>query len=235
MPSLIEIARGKASGYTALQVAGVNGDVDATEETMWSVGAVYAYLTSAEKLKVSSGDAVDAAAGTGARTVKLYGLDADYLEIDETVTMNGVTAVTTTAKFLRIFKAVVITAGTGGKNAGLISIKNNAAAVTLATVPIGLNQSQMAMWTVPVGKTLYMTLLWGEESNNKRAKVRLYSRPLNEVFQLKIESGVNLGRANHRLPLPVSFSAKTDVEMRCLSAGVDADMSGGFDGFYVGE
>ena len=122
MPHPFEIAAGIA-GYSSVHVLGVNDDVDAAEETMWTQGGVYAYLAAEELLKISSVEAVDGAgAATGALTMEIFGLDGDYVEISETVTLNGTGVVTTDDKFLRVFKAIVRTAGTGGKNAGLISM-----------------------------------------------------------------------------------------------------------------
>ena len=56
---------------------------------------LYPYLAAASLLQVSSGSANDTAAGTGARTVTIVGLDANYNVISETLTMNGVTPVQT--------------------------------------------------------------------------------------------------------------------------------------------
>jgi hypothetical protein len=83
-------------------------------ETIWAEGGLYSYLTAATVLKVSSSSVNDTSAGTGARTVELSGLDADYNEISELVTLNGQTPVNTTKLFLRINRMVVRSAGSGG-------------------------------------------------------------------------------------------------------------------------
>jgi hypothetical protein len=54
------------------------------------------YAAAALQMTVSSSSASDTSAGTGARTVLITGLNANYAVISESVTMNGQTAVTTT-------------------------------------------------------------------------------------------------------------------------------------------
>lgn len=86
-------------------------------------------------LDVTSSDANDAAAGTGARTIKIYGLDAAGKQLIETVTLNGQTAVTTTGLFWRVFGAQVVTAGTGRKNAGDLYIIKTGTSTWTSGVP----------------------------------------------------------------------------------------------------
>ena len=57
---------------------------------------------------------------TGARTVKLYGLDKDWNFQEETITLNGQTEVETTNKFIHPYKLEVLTVGSGATNAGVI-------------------------------------------------------------------------------------------------------------------
>ena len=123
----IDVAKGLVVGRTATRNFGHNLACGATEETIWGLSSLYVYLTSAERLKVSSSLAgTDKPASTGAWTVLIYGLDANYRLIEETVTLLNPGPVTTIQSFLRVCDLQVMTAGTGGKNAGNISVKNNA-------------------------------------------------------------------------------------------------------------
>ena len=93
MPYTYDIAEGKVPGHTGLIIFGSNPDVGTSQETVWDEGGIYAYLTEATVLKVSSGDANDDVGDAGATSVRIYGLDANYTEINETIAMNGQTAV----------------------------------------------------------------------------------------------------------------------------------------------
>ena len=119
-PFYLQVARNQISFHKSNFKFGFNPDVDDSLETVWAQGGLYSYLASASVLKVSSSSTSDTSAGTGARTVELFGLDANYDEISETITLNGQTAVNTTNEFLRINRMVVKSAGTGGQNAGVI-------------------------------------------------------------------------------------------------------------------
>jgi hypothetical protein len=79
----------------------------------------------AYQLDLSSSSTADKGtptAGTGARVVRVVGLDNDYNRHYEDVTLNGQTKVTTATKFRRVFGLYVKTAGTGLVNAGDIYV-----------------------------------------------------------------------------------------------------------------
>lgn len=115
-------------------------------------------------LDVSSSDVKDdgAPAGVGAQIVRIVGLDVNYSRIYEDVTMNGRTAVTTTQKFLRVFSAYVIAAGSELANAGDIyiiktgtSTWTNGVPDTLTSgcikMPLGGNTGVSGIFTAPAG------------------------------------------------------------------------------------
>jgi hypothetical protein len=108
--------------------------------------------TAALTLEVVSSSTNDAAAGTGARTLLLTGLNASFVEITETVTMNGQTAVVVAGAFMRINSAVVVTTGTGHTNAGTISIRDVSDSPVYAVIPIGAATLNQLHYTVPAGK-----------------------------------------------------------------------------------
>jgi hypothetical protein len=242
-PFELQVSRGQISFHYPLHKFGFNPDVDDALETVWAEGGLYSYLSAATVLKVSSSSTADTSAGTGARTVQLYGLDADYNEINETVTLNGQTAVNTTNSFLRINRMVVRTAGTGGTNAGVIyagtgTVTTGVPANKYATIAIGDGQTLMALWTVPAGFTLYIhqtDVTVATTQNNKYAKISLVARPLGEVFQVKDLFVKAESQATIEYAFPLKFEEKTDIEYRCIgdSAGADIAISAAFDGVYI--
>ena len=68
-----------------------------------------------------SDDADDTSAGTGARTIFIQGLDADYDELTEVLIMNGLTPVQSVNTYMRIFRTQNITAGATEWNEGMDS------------------------------------------------------------------------------------------------------------------
>lgn len=134
---------GKGRGVTAavrfidftLPAANVETDLSGVQVTGTPL---FTLPSAAEKLKVSSSSADDAAEGTGVRTVQIVGLDANYEPIVETVTLDGQTPVETTGEFLRVSHMRGLTCGTGGVNAGDI----HAFLTSEETVTDGVPQTQ---------------------------------------------------------------------------------------------
>lgn len=242
-PFYLQVARNQISFHKSNFKFGFNSDVDDSLETVWAQGGLYSYLASASVLKVSSSSTADTSAGTGARTVELSGLDTNYDEISETVTLNGQTAVNTTNEFLRINRMVVRSAGSGGQNAGVIyagtgTVTTGVPANKYATIAIGDNQTVMALWTVPRGYTAYLLqtdITVATTQNNKYCTVHLVSRPNGEVFQIKDKFVKAESSVHQAYTIPLNFEEKTDIEVRAIgdSAGADIAISAGLDFIYI--
>ena len=246
-PFELQIARGQVGWHFPLFKFGNNTEVSDSLETVWSEGGLYSYLTSATVLKVSSSSTDDTSAGTGARTVQLYGLDGDYNEITEIVTLNGQTAVNTTQSFLRINRMIVRSAGSGGANAGVIyagtgTVTTGVPANVYASINgvTGSNQSLMALWTVPAGHTGYMLqydVSNGTTSNTPAVcKLILAVRPFGEVFQSKDVKSLTTGmHIEESFTIPQKFTEKSDIEVRAVSssASVTFDISAAFEIVYI--
>ena len=246
-PFELQIARGQIAWHNPLFKFGNNTTVGNSLETIWAEGGLYSYLTAATVLKVSSSSTDDTSAGTGARTVQLYGLDGDYNEINELVTLNGRTAVNTTQSFLRINRMVVRSAGSGGANAGVIyagtgTVTTGVPANVYASVNgvTGANQSLMALWTVPAGYTAYMLqydVSNGTTSNTPAVcKLILAVRPYGEVFQSTDVKSLTTGmHVEESFAIPQKFTEKSDVEVRARSSSnsVSFDISAAFELVYI--
>ena len=120
---------------------------------------------------IVSASANDAAAGTGARTVRIYYMNATGATAGtEDVTLNGITAVnlvTTTKCFIE--RMEVLTAGSGSVNAGIITLKTGAAGAgtTVGTIAAGDNVTFWAHHYVVTGKVCNITgALMGSTATN---------------------------------------------------------------------
>lgn len=128
-----------------------------TTEDIWDGGGTWVAPTQARVHNIVSSSANDAAAGTGARTIRIYGLDASWNAQSEAVTLNGVTPVATTGSYTRIFRMNCTSWGSGQTNAGDITATAVTDATVTAQISTGNNQTLMAIYTVPTGFSLYMT------------------------------------------------------------------------------
>jgi len=152
-----EVVKGNISGHKPAIIVAHNQDVDtASAEDIWEGGGFLVYLTAAETMEIASSDATDTSAGVGARTVLVSGLDTNYNEISETVTMNGVANVTTSNSYLRIHSLKVVTVGTDFDNAGNITATATTAATLQCLMGVGESISKNSQFTIPANKTGYI-------------------------------------------------------------------------------
>jgi len=246
-PFYLQVARKQIQFHENIFKFGNNTAVTDSLETIWAEGGLYSYITTATVLKVSSSSTADTSAGTGARTVELFGLDADYNEINETITLNGQTAVNTTKEYLRINRMIVRSAGSGGQNAGVIyagtgTVTDGVPANKYATINgvQGSNQSLMSLWTVPSGYTAFLMhydISNGTSTNTPAVcKVILSIRPFGEVFQSKdVKSLTNGMHIEETFSFPIVITEKSDIEVRGVSssASVSFDLSAAFEIIYI--
>ena len=238
------VSRGDGLNLGEIFKFGFNPDVGVGEETIWdgaTGSTMYAYPPTPRVMTLSSDAADDASGGTGARTVQVFGLDTNYDEINEIVTMDSSVAVSSVNSYLRVFRAIVLTAGSAGSNAGTIYV---GASTVSAGVPLekyavispGENQTLMAVWTVPRGKTAHISRLHFSTGANKSVTFRLRGRPINEVFQTKFKTIILQSSIFFDPPDMISggFAAKTDIELTAAVASGPGDATGAFFAKVVG-
>jgi hypothetical protein len=149
----VELALGNINGRTSDRKFGFNPGVDsAAEETVWEPGGRIDLLSSAEIINIVSSSALDAVGGSGAITVKIFGVSGTWQEIQETLTLTGETPVATVNQYQFINRVRVASAGSGRTNAGRIEATAAVSGNILAAVPIGYGVTQQVVFAVPTGK-----------------------------------------------------------------------------------
>ena len=241
-PIELQVARGQIDAHKALFKFGINGDVGTSVETVWAQGGTYVYPAAATVMKISSSSADDASAGTGARSIAIFGLDANYNEISESVLLDGQTAVNTGNSYLRISRMYVTTAGSGATAAGTIyagtgNVTSGVPAAIYGMIALNANQTQMSFWTVPAGYTLYLTGVFytsGNATANAWTNFQMVQRPLGGVFRQQSSSRV-AGSGDFVLDLhtPLAFTEKTDIEIRAIASAGTSNVSAEFEGIYI--
>jgi hypothetical protein len=160
--SLGRLITAPAGSSTSVTSSLAIGYVVTAATTITSVrNATYTEQTTNAQRSLVSANAADTSAGTGARTVQIIYYDQSLNgPFTETVTLNGTVAVNTVAtNICYIEQMFVITVGSGGTNAGIISLKAATAGggATIMTIVAGDGRTFMAHHYVPVGKTCYIT------------------------------------------------------------------------------
>lgn len=157
-PYLQALAEGDITGHTPWVKFGYNGALGSAEEDVWSVGGAYVLPATAQQMEVVSSSTDDDSAGTGVQSITIYYLDAALASKSVDVTMDGTTPVATSVSdIFRVQDVLTKTAGTGGKAAGNIDVRHLDNTPIYARIPTGQNRSDDFVYTVPAGKTLYVT------------------------------------------------------------------------------
>ncbi|MHA1401533.1 MAG: hypothetical protein ACTSQE_14380 [Candidatus Heimdallarchaeaceae archaeon] len=225
----LEVTKGKIPGHINFEKFGKNNDIDTgtTPQDIWNGGGDYTGFPtgSAETMEIFSSDVNDNGAGTGARTATIYNLTDDTgAEMPNiTVTLNGTTAVSLGAGlyYRGGSRIKVITAGTSGINAGTITLRHTTTTTNIfAVMPIGLNQTVISAFTVPLGKTLYINRVKLQMSRLSGAAgsavVSLRSRKHGGVFNTSlIPTITNSDSYSFENNGWLKYEERTDVKTRC--------------------
>src|SRR5210317_1156174 len=112
----IQVSRGLIRGATVRNIFGYNTAITTSFIPAWEFASVYAYPGSAITMTVTSADASD-----DGKTLLIKGLDSNYVQITDTVTINGGGDINNNIPFFRI-NDIILTSGTN--NVGLITVQN---------------------------------------------------------------------------------------------------------------
>lgn len=230
------IAKGDVSGHSALLKFGRNPDIDASvEETIWEGGGIYAYDATAQSLEIVSSSSDDTDGGTGARTVTLIGQDANNAEQTAVITLNGTTAVAISGTWLRVYRCSVTTTGSGGVNAGTLTVRLAGAGATRLIIGVSNGQTLMAVYTIPAGYTGYILHYYASANAQTAAyvDVKLFTRSSAGVVNLKHQQAISSGYFDYKFGVPFRITEKTDIYLNAVSSANNTDVCGGFDMILV--
>ena len=222
----LQVSRGQIQGHRNITVFGFNPDVDTAQVTVWPLPSLITFPAAALQMTVSSASANDTSAGTGARTVVVQGLNANYNEVSETVTMNGQTAVTMATSFLRVNYAYVLTAGSGNGAAGDIYIGTGTVtagvpATVYDVIKFDYNTTITGSYTVPAGYTAYVSqglFSAGQAGGSNQVQGRLLTRNTDNIRRTAAVTSINNGVADYTFEYPLAVPEKTTLEATAVGS-----------------
>jgi len=221
-----EVAFGNIAGndFHRIQMSSIV-DASDTEQTLWDGPTPdYLFLISGQALEVVSTSVADdgSPAGTGAQTVDIETLDASGNILTETVTLNGTTAVALTGsnhQFRR--KLQVNAAGSGGVNAGVISLQVSGGGTVIDQIEIGLGASTVGIYTVPINTESMLQAF--KSSSSKGDDIDIFVKLIPSVkstiksVNFNLYQNVNVDNAVYTEP----GVALTSAEFRVISTNID--------------
>lgn len=232
----LSIPMGVYEGISSINKFGRNAAVASggTEE-VWDGSAAYTFPAGALITKINTSADV---AGMRGETVEVQGLDANWELVTQTADLDGTNSTTLVVlgtPLRRVFRMKFLSSVVGTSS---ITAVNDGDTVVYASIEPGNNQTLMAIYTVPAGKTAYMEnfyatynpgvgspsalniLLWATDNANGYAR------------QVKHAKGLTLAGSStfERKFRPYKkFTEKTDIFIEATTVGAAADVSAGFD------
>jgi len=243
---IIKASLGKINGVSVINKFGHSNDVDTTTdpqdiwggapETFAANGGKYTFSTTAAIDSISSSNSGDT------QIVTVVGLDANWEEVIQTITLAGQTKVPLTTPLIRVYRMY---------NSGTVDIAGTVYCyedTTLsAGVPVdklkiraiiddGENQTEMAIYTVPSGCTALFMQGYVGISRSGASNVANFTyavRPFGEVFQQKGRATCSTQGSNAWIYNYAAYPAipeKADIKLTCEEVSASGTgVVGGFD------
>jgi hypothetical protein len=237
----LELAKGNIPGHSQVNKFGENPDITAgTTEDVWDGGGTYSFPTTASITHIKA--AVNSAATRGL-AVEVQGLSESWVLKVETVTLNAADSSTEVAlpvPLRRVFRMKVVDNTVADQDIW-VGPTGVVAGTANGIIQAGNNQTLMAIYTVPAGKTAYMTKYYaGDLPDNVRTpdsvEFRLWiaDRGKPHEFQVKHMRGVPLNGDGfeHDFKPYLMIPEKSDIKISAEvfgGVGDDGHPHAGFD------
>lgn len=227
-PIQYHLAKGNWPEATNVFVRGRSEATTTAWTTLGQSNTLIECLDSAMILNVVSTSINDTLAGSGARTVYIAGLDANYNEQSEILTLNGTTPVNTINDYVWAHTLMVLTAGSTGYNEGILTLNDT---ITLMTMPIQFNNAYNAAYMVPAGYTFYLERIFLGESSNKSTEFGVWLKLDGGLWTNLVTERLINGTENRLSFAPSVVPEKAQIQLRVKSDQAGAKASGSIIGW----
>ena len=219
--SYLDLALGRDYNLTFEHKFGVNRNLVSGTQSIWTGGGLYPWsaLDNPETLYVISTSDSD----TGSLT--LYGLDADYMPLTETVTMTGPTATATQNQFKRIFRMIA-----GNTNVGIITARTvSGTGTVVAHMEAEKSQTLMAVYTIPANMNAYKTQFTVGVGKGGDASFTPYVREFGGAFRVRGEVELYESTFTQTYTVPIPVGPRADIDFRVTTSGNNFPATASFD------
>ena len=236
----LEVSRGNINGVAGVNKFGRGVVTSGSTFEIWDGNAAYVFPATA--LMTSISQTADQA-GMQDETVEIQGLDANYAAVTQTAILgpsasSTATVITLGTPLIRCFRMKVLA---DVVTTSPIRVHNAGETQDYAIIGTGNNQTLMAVYTVPAGKTAYVTNYWAHHNpatgqDPTSNPITLWARDKANAYEAQVKHVVGLpngaGFVHPFNPYP-KFTEKTDLFITAAPVGKTADVSAGFDLFLV--
>lgn len=159
---LTDVSKGLVEGHSVIHKFG-HGEVGTTVTPITSSGLFNAPI-SAKSLEIISDNVNDTDGGSGASKITVHGLDADWNEVTQEVSMGGINAVVLPTNLIRLSRWYVSESGSYANEstvsyAGNLVIREVGGGTiwdTIDAASVYTAQSEIGIYTIPKGYTGYL-------------------------------------------------------------------------------
>ena len=225
----LEIVKGDVDGYSTINKFGLNENLNtSTFEDIWDVGGVYNYPAdnTSPITYLGSDDNNDT------EPIEIQGLDENGGLTNQTVTLQGTTHVILPIPLWRIFRMK----NAGSNNlSGKVHASNTADNIVYAQIENGNNQTLMALYTIPAGKTGYLVQAGASLHGLTTAYSvdgHFFIRQFGGVFQLKSTFALQTdgtSAIDKPFKLPLRINEKSDLKVNAISTKNGGSLTATFD------
>lgn len=210
---------GRIPGNTTVTAFGYADNVPSGVATraIWELAEDWVMPLSAVSIELLSDSASDGVAGTGARQVRVSGVDANFAIQVETITMNGTTPVASALTWRAINSMVVVddaTVGYGSNraNVGNITARIPGPGASQGHIAAGKSTSLLGRFTVPAGYTWLINNFFfnGNASGSPNASYHVAARSFTPTgllvsgLPLTMQNGQVLQISLPKTPVPIT-------------------------------
>jgi len=223
--SPLSIAQGEVSGHSLQHKFGAVPAMSQNNSgTIWDVNDTdypWSSFSTAGTLSIPAVNASD-----NGKSLVIVGLDSDYNEITEAVTISSSGATTTTNSYLRVYRAYL----TSGSNVAVINIQKGG--VNVARINVGKSQTLMSIYTVPAGYTAYLTQGTATCQDGADATGDMFVRYFGQdAFRVghTFEVCGDGGQYFYPFSVPLAIPEKSDIDVRATVRSNNARVTSAFD------
>jgi len=221
--SNIPIANGDVEGYAAVNKFGLIDGTSSNPTTIWTGNSLYTWQTEANTVSANS------FAGQ-TQTITVQGLDENYAEAEEDIVLTAATETAETSqKFIRVHRAFI---KTGDTNTANVNINHHSSDDLISQISEGYGQTLQAFYTVPAGKTAYLSKFRVSSAKQQSAIVTLFVRPFGGAFRAQALISLYSGVGVTIFDTPLRITEKSDIEVR-TSTSQNNVLSSDFDMILV--
>lgn len=224
----VDIAKGVVLDATTRNIFGYQTTGDTTLRAAWEFANTdYVFPTTAQVMTVTT-----AAAGDGGKLLKIVGLDSNYNEISEVVTLAAAGDVNTTNEFFRINDIILIS---GVTNVGLITVQNTGKTIKYGGIRTGDGRNQASVYSVPQGFSFYLYRLDAFSSDTTAGKPAIFKNftKLKNGQEYNTARTTFLGNMNIQRRMPFRYQQCSDIQLQLATQQGSHELSVFGEGILV--